>query len=116
MKKSLIALTVVGLLAGCGDATTHEQNANTKVSVKSVSMSEKLNEIYQGYFTENLDLNPLTATYIGREGYNDKLPNFLSPAHRKKQRQLEQTYLDKIDSIDIDSLTEKQKISYQISS
>ncbi|MAF76258.1 MAG: DUF885 domain-containing protein [Pseudomonadota bacterium] len=114
MKKSLIALTVVGLLAGCGDATTHEQNANTKVSVKSVSMSEKLNEIYQGYFTENLDLNPLTATYIGREGYNDKLPNFLSPAHRKKQRQLEQTYLDKIDSIDIDSLTEKQKISYQI--
>ncbi|NQZ04421.1 DUF885 family protein [Idiomarina sp.] len=114
MKHSLIVLALAGVLAGCGDAPQQTQSTKASSSIKSVSVSQKLDELYSNYFDENLSLNPLTATYIGRTGYNDKLPNFLSPAHRQQQLELEQKYLDKIDSIDIDSLTERQKISYQI--
>ncbi|OIN01997.1 hypothetical protein BFR57_08060 [Idiomarina sp. MD25a] len=114
MKHSLIVLALAGFLASCGDAPQQTQSTKASSSIKSVSVSQKLDELYTHYFDESLSLNPLTATYIGRTGYNDKLPNFLSPAHRQQQLELEQKYLDKIDSIDIDSLTEKQKISYQI--
>ena len=114
MKHTLIALTLLSVLSGCGEAPTQGQDGQKVSSVTSVSVSDKLDEIYQTYFDENLKLNPLTATYMGREEYNDKLPNFLSPEHRQRQLELEQTYLAKIESIDINSLTERQKISYQI--
>ncbi|MGM0526110.1 MAG: DUF885 domain-containing protein [Pseudomonadota bacterium] len=116
LKKTLLALSIAVLAGGCGD-TTGSNSGNSgqgSSSVTQVSTSDKLQQLYTDYFNEQFELDPLLATYIGEDGYNGKLPNFLSPEHLQKKRQFEQKYLDKINSIDATTLTDSARISYNI--
>jgi len=40
------------------------------------------------YFEELLELNPLLATFIGDNRYNDRLPNDIGPEQRARQHEL----------------------------
>ena len=46
------------------------------------SKSEQLEQLYVDYWEASLKLNPLQATFVGDERYNDQLPNFFTPEYR----------------------------------
>jgi uncharacterized protein (DUF885 family) len=52
-----------------------------------------LHGLVERYFDELLPLDPLYATFIGDNRYNDRLVNDLSAAHLERRRELEQRYL-----------------------
>jgi len=116
LKKALVALSVAGFIGSCGDTAGNNSGSSgqSSSSITQVSTSDKLQQLYADYFNEQFELDPLLATYIGEKGYNDQLPNFLSPEHLRKKRQFEQKYLDRINSVDPATLTDSARISYNI--
>jgi uncharacterized protein (DUF885 family) len=104
------------ILAGCSDPSTSAGNSSgqQKSTISQVSTSDKLSQLYAEFFAEQLQLDPLMATFIGRTEYNDKLPNYLSPQYLAKLRRFEQKYLDRINAIDTSGLTESDMVSYRI--
>lgn len=114
--RSLVALSVSALLiTGCTEqASSTSQQSAPSSSITQVSPSKQLDQLYADFFAEQLALTPLFATYIGNDEFNDQLPNFLSPGHRKRVREFEQRYLERIKSIDPSTLTKADLMSYKI--
>lgn len=115
MKKTTLAISLSLLLAGCGQPQQAETNTESqKSSIKQTSQTEQLQQIYKNYFDEQLQLNPLLATYIGDNRYNDQLPNFYSEDYLNKSLAFEKRYLEKIDEINAEQLPRSERISYEI--
>jgi uncharacterized protein (DUF885 family) len=64
------------------------------------------------YYQEGLKLNPLTATYIGDERYNDLLANDGSQAFIKEYKKFNERYLDSLAIYDRESLDANDKLSF----
>lgn len=115
IKKTTLAISLSLLMAGCGQPQQAGQNAESqKSTIKQTSQTEQLKEIYNNYFDEQLQLNPLLATYIGDDRYNDQLPNFYSEIHRTSSLQLETRYLEQVKKINAEQLPRAERISYEI--
>ncbi|WP_417439532.1 DUF885 domain-containing protein [Idiomarina abyssalis] len=115
MNKTTLAISLSLLLAGCGQPQQTETASDSQTSsVKQTSQTEELQEIYKNYFDEQLKLNPLLATYIGDNQYNDELPNFYSEEHLEELLALEKSYLEKIKGINAEQLPRSERISYEI--
>jgi uncharacterized protein (DUF885 family) len=71
-------------------------------------------ELVEGYFGEYLKLDPLTATRIGDNRYNDRLPNTIGPLHRRELQTLNERYLAESDRIDPDSLSPADRVTLEI--
>jgi uncharacterized protein (DUF885 family) len=98
------------LVAGCSDVSDSS-------STRSASASEQtayLDALYTEYFAANLELNPLTATFMGDHRFNDRLANMLSEEHRNRQRMLEDEYLALLSDIDVGALDEQDRLSYRL--
>jgi uncharacterized protein (DUF885 family) len=80
----------------------------------AVSSSARLNTLVDQYFEEWLKLNPLAATFIGDNRYNDSLPNSIGPQHRAAEHELNARYLAAIKAIDPATLSPRDRISYDI--
>ena len=78
------------------------------------SKSEQLEQLYVDYWEASLKLNPLQATYVGDERYNDQLPNFFSPAYRDESIAFTKSWLKKFEAINPDSVTGQTRLSYDI--
>lgn len=75
---------------------------------------KELQTLVEQYFDELLPLDPLYATYIGENRYNDRLANDLSPEHIARRRELEQRFLAQAQSIAVDALGEQDRLTYDI--
>lgn len=123
-KITLVSLSLALALYGCSNEQEQTTTANTATAEISQSQpeqsmtqeeaSKKLNEIFEQQFQASLELNPIQATAIGVPGYNDKLPNFLSPEFRKKSHDFTVEWLDKVKQIDRNLLTGQDRLSYDI--
>lgn len=123
-KITLVSLSLALALYGCSNEQEQTTTANTVTAEISQSQpeqsmtqeeaSKKLNEIFEQQFQASLELNPIQATAIGVPGYNDKLPNFLSPEFRKKSHDFTVEWLDKVKQIDRNLLTGQDRLSYDI--
>ena len=76
--------------------------------------SAALATLVEGYFEDNLELNPLGATFIGDNRYNDRLANSIGPEHRAAQKALEERYLAAARGIDTAQLNESDLITRQM--
>ncbi len=74
----------------------------------------QLNTLYEEYFDRNLELNPLRATFIGDNRWNDRFPNNLGPEHRAAQKALWTEYLDKLQSFDASRLQGQDRLNYDM--
>lgn len=70
--------------------------------------------MFAEYWEEALALDPLRATYIGDNRYNDRLPNVLSPAHRAEEAAFDARWLAKVRAIDPASLSPADALSLDI--
>ncbi len=89
--------------------------ANTPASSQSVeAKATQLNALYEQFWEESLQLNPLRATFQGDSRYNDRLPNFLSPEFRQQSRDFTARWLDKVEAVGSEGLQGQDLLSYEI--
>ena len=92
-----------------GNATYEE------ISQSSISATQtQLYELFDKYFERYLELNPINATLIGDNRYNDRFPNTIGPEYRTTAKDLEEKYVAAIKKIDPVGLNQHDLTSYQM--
>ncbi len=86
----------------------------TKTMQVAPSKSEQLEQLYVDYWEASLKLNPLQATYVGDDRFNDQLPNFFSPEFRDESIAFSKNWLKKFEAINPDDVTGQTRLSYDI--
>ncbi len=74
----------------------------------------ELQAIYEEYWEEALQRNPLRATFIGDGRYNDRLPNFLSPEYRAADQAFAERWLKRAQAVDAAELSGRDLISRRV--
>lgn len=101
--KTVVSIAIGLIVIGC--ATREMSTATPKDSFAAFT---------DRYYEEFLRLNPLEATQIADNRYNDQLPNDISESHRAETREFYQRYRDSLQTFDRSSLTDQQRISHDI--
>ncbi len=106
---AIAAAAAVLLLQGCGRGQPPEPAAGPVEAPGRV-----LFRLAEDYFEESLALNPLLATYLGDERYNDRLAIDIAPQHLAAVRALEERYLAAAEAMDPDVLDEEDRLSWEM--
>ena len=88
---------------GCG---TREMSA--------VVPEESFSKFVDHYYEDYLKLNPLEATLIADNRYNDRLPNDISEEYRRSLRDFYRHYRDSLQYFDRSALSTQEQISFDI--
>ena len=76
--------------------------------------SQRLHALFDEYFEQQLELNPLLATSIGDPRYNDRFEVSIAPEWRARAEVLERDSLAALATIDRSRLTGQDLLSYDI--
>jgi uncharacterized protein (DUF885 family) len=106
MKKIAIYLMLACGLFACKQKTG-ESSASTNDNAD-------LAKVFDKYWDQRAKLFPLDATQQGDNRYNNLLPNDQTQAFRDTLKRFYQTYQDEVKKYDYNSLSENDKISYDI--
>ncbi len=91
------------------------QNAVEVASqVSQQSEAEKLAALFERYFAEDMQLNPISATFVGINKYNDQFSLPISQQNLRLAEAFEKRYLQEISAIDETILSGQNLLSYQI--
>ena len=105
MKQLLLIPLIMAAVLGC----------NTKKSEQSTTTSNTgFASILDDYYEQRLKLFPIEATTQGDNRYNDQLPNDVSADFLARTKTFYTATLDKLKPIDRESLSDEDKISYDI--
>src|SRR5690606_27649858 len=66
------------------------------------------------YFQAQLELNPISASAIGDDRYNDRFAVTISPEWRARALATDRKFLERIRGIDADQLEGQDRLSYEI--
>ncbi|MBP9590878.1 MAG: DUF885 domain-containing protein [Steroidobacteraceae bacterium] len=86
----------------------------TPPAAPAADTARDFDALLERYFEELLELNPLLATYIGDNRYNDRLPNFLGSEYRRQAREFNERYLAQARRFDPAELNAPRRISHEI--
>jgi uncharacterized protein (DUF885 family) len=78
------------------------------------SAAERLNGMVDRYFEESLKLQPVNATFIGDNRYNDRYANSISPQYVADAIKRERRYLRDLAHIDPAQLSGTDRITYDV--
>lgn len=123
MKRYMFSALAAVILWGCGnepdkgdevvDTGTAAAEA-TAVNVVTKPAAERLLTLVDQYFEDNLELNPVTATFIGDHRYDDRLANSIGPEHRAADLAMERRYLAALGEIDPAELEGQNLLTYEV--
>ncbi|HEX2140105.1 MAG TPA: DUF885 domain-containing protein [Woeseiaceae bacterium] len=118
MKLSITAgIAAIFLLTACGGPENETQRTAEPPAAGaagSPDASAELASLVEEFFERELQLNPLLATSIGDDRYNDRLANSLGAEYRREYRAHNQEYLDRLLAIDPEALeTDQERLTYQ---
>lgn len=106
MLYKILPLLLLAVLFSCGeDVSTTETDTNT---------GKSFDQLLTDYNAARLALNPLEATFIGDDQYNDKLENFLTQDFKDRSRAFYQQYAEALAGIERSALDETQRVSYDV--
>lgn len=109
------AILLTGLTFATPATASHPTALPTSAAMASDSAkAARLEALYEQYWEEMLEMNPLAATYQGDPRYNDRLPNFLSEDYREKSRAFTARWLETVEGIGAEGLEGQDLLSYQI--
>lgn len=112
--KKIILVAVLALFACAQENDRSAAATSATGEAGPVDNAALLDELFEAYFEEILELNPLYATFIGDNRYNDRLANSLSPEYLETSRALERKYLAALLAIDNGDLNGQDLLSYEI--
>ncbi|QDA61223.1 DUF885 domain-containing protein [Hymenobacter jejuensis] len=110
MKKLALAGLLACTLAGCNQQTKTESGGATSATASTKDLAS----LFDSYWEKNNKLFPLDATTQGDNRYNDQLPNDQTKAFRDTLRNFYESYQTKLKSYDRNSLSDNDKVSYDI--
>ena len=110
--KKMILVAVLALF-GCSQEND-QPPASATAEAGSVVHAAALNELVAAYFEEILELNPLYATFIGDNRFNDRLANSLSPQYMESSKALERKYLAALLAINNSDFRGQDLLTYEI--
>ncbi|HER41102.1 MAG TPA: DUF885 domain-containing protein, partial [Salinimicrobium catena] len=108
IKNVMLPLCLVFFLVGCKTENT------TTASEEKAGVSTEFDSLLANYYEDGLRLNPIAATTSGDMRYNDRFPNFLSPAYEDSLRNYYSTYKEKAQAFDEAQLSESEQMSREI--
>lgn len=117
MNRKRLTLAValsLGLFACNQSSTTQTQNVDKGSVTASVSESEKANALFEAYFAESTQMNPVYATFVGVNDYNDRFSPPITAQNLAQSLAFEEKYLAKIKDIDASALSGQDLLSYEI--
>ncbi len=102
----LIFITLSGLLlCSCRPSGSESVKVGSDISVES---------LFESYYSFKLRINPIEATKAGEYHYNDQIANYISEDYRLDLIENYKGYLDAINAIDENSLTDAQALSLKV--
>ena len=105
VRSAVLAVTL--LVAACG--------GNEEPAVAdAVDAGEALSALFDEHFERSLELNPLRATFIGDNRFNDRMANSASADYRAASQALDEEFLQRLLEIDRSQLGEQDQLSYDI--
>ena len=109
MTKTIFTMFCIALLiTRCKKETSSEANA------MSEDHTEAFNKMLDDYYEEGLVLNPLNATMVGDNRYNDKFPNILSDEWAASAKAYYEKFLNRLSEFEDESLSESEKMTKAI--
>lgn len=119
----LFLLAFVFLFTGCGRESPQSDTAadggasgGAPVAAQPADSdaSETLAALFEEFFERELELNPILATRIGDDRYNDRLAITMSDEYRSAQRALDEEFLTRLIAIDRSRLNEQERLSFDL--
>ena len=80
------------------------------LSLAPAFATEELDQIFADYWTNELTENPLSATYSGVEGYNDKMTS-AAPADQARRLEEAKAFLARLDGADLSAASADDKLN-----
>jgi len=116
MNKSVKILFLVILSISFVACSSHKSTTSDMHSVEDEKnmAATKLNTLLEEYWEEFIELNPIFATLVGDDRYDDKFANGLSVDYRTKEIALYTKYLNKVSELDRAHLEGQDRLSYDI--
>lgn len=72
--------------------------------------SEELDRLFAEYWANELEENPLSATYVGVERYNDRLPS-VAPADHARRQEEARAFLARLDAADLSTASDDDRLN-----
>ncbi|MEX2494877.1 MAG: DUF885 domain-containing protein, partial [Woeseia sp.] len=116
MKALIPGLTALLFLTACGGgetaATPQPAGSSETRQERAGEASAELNALVEEYFERDLEFNPLLATSIGDDRYNDRLANSIGPGYREAYEAFNRDYLDRVLAIEAALLQGQDRLTY----
>lgn len=110
MRNSIAMLLCTALLvAGCGREQPPAGGAD-EAGDPAVELDQLLEEHFEGV----LEFDPVFATRLGVDRYNDRYPNSIGPEYRAAMHDFETGTLTRLLAIDRDALDAERQTSYEV--
>ena len=107
--KSTALVAIALFLAACGG------NDEPAAAIESqVDAGEALHALFDEHFERGLEMNPLSATFIGDNRFNDRLAHFASPDFRDAAEAMDREFLERLLEIYRAQLSYQDQLSYNI--
>ena len=88
--------------------------SNTSNAQPTTGTTKQLDSLFNSYYDEGLKLSPGMATFYGDNRYNDLLPAEFTDSYREKYKDYYTRYLKAISKSKKESLSENDRLSYDI--
>ncbi len=95
-------------ISACGGG---QQEAVTE---EAADASTRLAALFDEHFERNLELNPMSATAIGDDRYDDRMAISMSQKYRDADQALDEDFLTRLLEIDRAALEYQEQLSYDI--
>ena len=83
-------------------------------ATETVDAGTAMYALFDEHFERNLELNPLSATFIGDYRYNDRMANSNSPEYMAAAEAMDEKFLQRLLDIDRSQLDYQDQLSYDI--
>ncbi|MCE9678279.1 DUF885 domain-containing protein [Shewanella sp. AS1] len=118
MKRSILAIVITAsfALTGCNQSNTTQTTTDTQPPASQMSQSaeQAYLDLVDRYFKDSLKLDPIYATFVGVNDYNDQFGGALTEAYLKQRHELNSQYLKAVKAIDRSALPESLQLSYDM--
>jgi uncharacterized protein (DUF885 family) len=102
------------LLAALAACSRDEAPAGASEAPSAQDAEQRLTQLVEEYWQKYLSLNPINATVIGDNRYNDRIEITVSPRYMADSLALEREYQKKLAEIDPAALTGQARLTYDI--
>ncbi len=120
MKKAIVALSISMALAmtGCGEKSNNQLNEIDTVKTPVASQEQTVEQAYlllvDKFFNDQLKLEPIYATFVGVNDFNDQFGDGLSDEYLTKRHNLNKRYLAEVKKLDRSQLPADLRLSYDM--